>query len=70
MHRLDKEVIGLVLFAKSEKIVETLQSNWKKFTKKYLALSNFAPHQPEGTIDTWLIERNLKMNVIQKEIAF
>jgi len=68
VHRLDKEVIGLVLFATSEKIVETLQTNWKKFTKKYLALSRSVPEKPSGTIDTWLIERNLKMHVIPAEI--
>lgn len=68
VHRLDKEVIGLVLFAKSEKIVEVLQTNWKKYTKKYLALTRNKPEKPGGTIDTWLIERSLKMNVIPAEI--
>jgi 23S rRNA pseudouridine1911/1915/1917 synthase len=68
VHRLDKEVIGLVLFAKSEKIVEILQTNWKKYTKKYLALTRNKPEKPSGTIDTWLIERSLKMNVIPAEI--
>ncbi|MBK6525895.1 MAG: RluA family pseudouridine synthase [Crocinitomicaceae bacterium] len=68
VHRLDKEVIGLVLFAKSEKIVEVLQTNWKKYTKKYLALTRTKPEKPSGTIDTWLIERSLKMNVIPAEI--
>jgi len=68
VHRLDKEVIGLVLFAKSEIIVQKLQDNWKKFTKKYLALSMSAPPKPEGTVDTWLIERNLKMNVVHQQI--
>jgi 23S rRNA pseudouridine1911/1915/1917 synthase len=68
VHRLDKEVIGLVLFAKSENIVEVLQTNWKKYTKKYLALTRNKPEKPSGTIDTWLIERSLKMNVIPAEI--
>lgn len=68
VHRLDKEVIGLVLFAKSEKVVEILQNNWKKYTKKYLALTRNKPDKPQGTIDTWLIERNLKMNVVPEAI--
>jgi 23S rRNA pseudouridine1911/1915/1917 synthase len=68
VHRLDKEVTGILMFAKSEKIVIALQESWKKFTKKYLALTASTPPQPAGTIDTWLIERNLKMNVIHKEI--
>ncbi|MBK7128642.1 MAG: RluA family pseudouridine synthase [Crocinitomicaceae bacterium] len=67
VHRLDKEVGGLVLFAKSQNIVDTLQNNWKKYTKKYLAISRFAPPETEGTIDTWLKERNLKMFVEMKE---
>lgn len=68
VHRLDKEVIGLVLFAKSENIVEVLQTNWKEYTKKYLALTRSKPEKASGTIDTWLIERSLKMNVIPAEI--
>lgn len=64
VHRLDKEVTGLILFATSEKTVEILQTNWKKFTKKYLALSRHVPEKPTGTIDTWLVEKNLKMNVV------
>lgn len=68
VHRLDKEVTGLVLFATHEQIVETLQSNWKKYTKKYLALTRQKPEKVSGTVDTWLIERNLKMNVIPAEI--
>ncbi|MBI3135124.1 MAG: RluA family pseudouridine synthase [Bacteroidetes bacterium] len=67
VHRLDKEVIGLVLFATSEHIVETLQTNWKKYTKKYLALTRSVPEKPEGTIHTWLVERSLKMNVVPKQ---
>lgn len=63
VHRLDKEVTGLVMFALSEKIVEILQTNWKKYTKKYLALTREVPEKPVGTIDTWLVERNLKMHV-------
>jgi len=56
VHRLDKEVGGLVLFAKSEDIVDALQNNWKNFTKKYLALSRNDPPAEEGTVDTWLVE--------------
>jgi len=63
VHRLDKEVGGLVMFATSEKIVEHLQTNWKNYTKKYLALTRNTPEKPSGTIDTFLVERNLKMNV-------
>ena len=57
-----------MLFAKSEHIVEILQTNWKKYTKKYLALTRNKPEKSSGTIDTWLIERSLKMNVVPTEI--
>ncbi len=68
VHRLDKEVGGLVLFAKSEEIVEVLQHNWKSFTKKYLALCRQMPPQEAGIIDTWLVEHQMKMHISQREV--
>lgn len=67
VHRLDKEVGGLIIFAKSEIISEKLKDNWKKFTKKYLALSAKAPDKSKGTIDTFLVERQEKMFVCDEK---
>ena len=63
VHRLDKEVTGLILFAKSEKVQQGLKDNWRSFTKKYLALTERKPSPLQGTIDTWLVEHGQMMHV-------
>lgn len=64
VHRLDKEVGGLILFAKSEEVQQKLKESWHLFTKKYLALCHSKPQPEVGTIDTWLIERKQTMKVV------
>ena len=56
IHRLDKEVSGIVLFAKSEAVMEKVRDKWDSTEKHYYALVEGAPEQPEGTIKSWLIE--------------
>jgi 23S rRNA pseudouridine1911/1915/1917 synthase len=63
VHRLDKEVTGLIVFARSEAIQQELKDNWSTYTKRYLALVEAEPPQPEGTIDTYLCEVKQKMIV-------
>lgn len=66
VHRLDKEVGGLVVFAKTEEVQEKLKENWHQFSKKYLALTEKEPQPAQGTIKTLLEERGLKMHVTAK----
>jgi pseudouridine synthase, RluA family len=56
VHRIDKEVSGILLFAKSEEIMNDLKDNWKKVEKKYYALVEGIPKEPDGTIRSWLVE--------------
>ncbi len=56
VHRLDKEVSGILLFAKSEDIMNILKENWKHVEKNYYALVEGIPEKPEGTIRSWLVE--------------
>ena len=56
VHRLDREVSGLVLFAKSAVIQEMLKSRWKKTRKLYHALVEGRVEKPSGTIRSWLKE--------------
>ncbi|MGK7392473.1 MAG: RluA family pseudouridine synthase [Candidatus Cyclobacteriaceae bacterium M2_1C_046] len=56
VHRLDREVEGLVAMAKSEKTAEFVKENWKKAVKKYYALVEGVPEKKEGKIETWLYE--------------
>lgn len=54
VHRIDKEVEGLLLFAKSEEIQEQIKENWHDFTKKYMALCLAKPEKKQGKIESWL----------------
>jgi len=54
VHRLDREVSGLLLFAKSTEVQEKLKDNWKDFTKKYLALAEGVLKDENGLIKSWL----------------
>jgi 23S rRNA pseudouridine1911/1915/1917 synthase len=56
VHRLDKEVSGVLLFAKSNDAMETIKENWVKTEKHYYALVEGIPGKAEDTIKSWLIE--------------
>ncbi len=56
VHRLDREVGGLLIMAKSEEGQAQLKNNWKKVEKRYYALVHGAPAHDNGTIHTWLLE--------------
>lgn len=62
VHRLDKEVSGVLLFAKSESAMETLKGSWKYTEKHYYALVEGIPAEQEGSVKSWLKEdKNYKM---------
>jgi 23S rRNA pseudouridine1911/1915/1917 synthase len=71
VHRLDREVSGIVLFAKSEQLQEKIKADWRKTTKRYWALVHGSPKEETGTLESWLIEgRDQKMiSVKQNEDA-
>lgn len=56
IHRLDKEVSGILLFAKSMDMMEEMKNNWDKTEKHYYALVEGTPEKDEGTIKGWLVE--------------
>jgi 23S rRNA pseudouridine1911/1915/1917 synthase len=56
VHRLDREVSGIMLFAKSPEAQEILQRGWSSTEKLYCALVEGHPPQREGTIRNWLRE--------------
>lgn len=64
LHRLDRETSGLMMFAKSEKIQQKMQDNWKDVVKErtYVALVEGLVKKTQGTITSWLKETStLKM---------
>jgi 23S rRNA pseudouridine1911/1915/1917 synthase len=56
VHRLDKEVSGILLLAKSEKAMNFLKDHWKETDKHYYAVVEGVPPEKEGTIRGWLFE--------------
>jgi len=58
VHRLDKEVSGVLLLAKSHLAMNSIKEKWKETEKRYYALVEGKPEKPEGTIESWLVEDN------------
>lgn len=56
VHRLDREVSGILLFAKSEQSRNFLQENWDRVEKHYYALVQGVPAKKEATLRSWLKE--------------
>ena len=63
VHRLDRPVFGLVLFARTSKALSRLNAMFAngEVKKKYWAIVKDAPAEPEGTLTHWLV-RNEKQN--------
>lgn len=64
VHRLDRPVGGVVVFAKTSKALARLNAMFAKHDevhKTYWALTKNCPQQPEGTLTHWLV-RNEKQN--------
>lgn len=58
VHRLDKEVSGVLILAKSEEAMDAIKEKWDETEKHYYALVEGKPENPEGTVKSWLIEDN------------
>jgi len=56
IHRLDREVSGIILLAKSEEIMQQMKDNWQATEKLYYALTEGKPELTEGSIKSWLKE--------------
>ena len=56
VHRLDKEVSGVLLLAKSENAMDTIKEKWEETEKHYYALVEGKPENPDGVIKSRLVE--------------
>lgn len=63
VHRLDRPVSGLVVFARTSKALARLNEMFRKgeVQKTYWAITKNRPPQDEGTLEGWLV-RNEKQN--------
>jgi 23S rRNA pseudouridine1911/1915/1917 synthase len=68
IHRLDRPVTGIVLFAKTSKALARMNELFRlcKIEKTYWAITKNCPPEPEGELKHWLV-RNEKQN---KSMAF
>ncbi len=55
-HRLDREVSGVMIFAKSYAVEKQLEKGWPNNAKIYLALTEGVPPKREDIIESWLSE--------------
>lgn len=56
VHRLDKEASGLLILAKTLAAKVKLQEEWADFEKRYFAVVDGVPDEPEGTLKSYLKE--------------
>ena len=70
VHRLDRETSGLLIFAKSQEVQETLQKNWTKMVpeRSYLAIVTGTMPDKKGVIKSYLTEdKSLIMHASEKD---
>lgn len=62
LHRLDRETSGLMVFAKSERVQETMQRNWKDMVvmRRYVAVVEGVMPRDEGMIDAPLADNKAR----------
>ncbi|MBV2226791.1 MULTISPECIES: RluA family pseudouridine synthase [Sphingobacterium] len=63
IHRLDRPVSGMILFAKTSKGLDRMNRLFhdRKVEKTYLALVREKPPHPKGTLKNWLLRDRKKM---------
>lgn len=66
VHRLDRPVSGVILFAKTSKALERVNNMFKgrEMKKTYWAVVRNRPEQPEGNLVHWLV-KNPQKNVVK-----
>lgn len=63
VHRLDREVSGLMMFAKSRNIQQAMQQAWQKdvLERRYVVVVEGSVAQERGTITSWLKENKARV---------
>ncbi|MCL2417068.1 MAG: RluA family pseudouridine synthase [Bacteroidales bacterium] len=70
VHRLDREVSGLLLFAKSETVKKKIIENWSDNEKLYWALVEGKPPKASDTIKSYVMEGpKQKMIIVENAVA-
>lgn len=66
LHRLDRPTSGIVLFTKNKIHLKNLSEQFaqRKVDKYYIAITDNAPEQLEGTLENWLRKEKKKAMVV------
>jgi 23S rRNA-/tRNA-specific pseudouridylate synthase len=72
IHRLDRPVSGIILFAKQKTVLKNLSEQFaeRKVRKFYQALTNKAPDFRTGTLENWLRKEKKKAMIYNESIEY
>ncbi len=61
VHRLDRETSGLLVFAKSIDVQQTLVNNWQEIVtdRRYIAVCEGEMEKDNGTVSSWLMDNRM-----------
>lgn len=72
IHRLDRPVSGIILFAKQKSVLKNLSEQFaeRKVEKYYEALTDHSPAEPEGIIEHWHRKEKKKALLKREEFPY
>ncbi len=72
IHRLDRPVSGVILFAKQRNVLKNLSEQFaeRRVKKFYSALTQKAPDQKQGTLDHWHRKEKKKAVLASEEFQY
>lgn len=72
IHRLDRPVSGIILFAKQKAVLKNLSEQFaeRKVRKYYQALTERAPGLKNGTLENWLRKEKKKAVIYQENMEY
>jgi len=72
IHRLDRPVSGIILFAKQKSVLKNLSEQFaeRKVKKEYQALTIEAPEQRSGTLENWHRKEKKKAMISMEQLPY
>ncbi len=72
IHRLDRPVSGIILFAKQRSVLKNLSEQFaeRRVKKYYQALTDHSPQQNKATLQNWLRKEKKKAIIYDQEIEY
>ncbi len=72
IHRLDRPVSGIILFAKQKTVLKNLSEQFaeRKVKKYYLALTTNAPQEYKGVLEHWHRKEKKKAILYDEDVAY